>query len=298
VNRAAALVVLLSLAFCSQAQSVFRAEVDLVVVPCVVTDQHGAAVTGLGREDFRLFDNGVLQDIRNLWLDKDLPLALGVIVDVSESQSRLIRSHRADVDQFLDRILRPRDRAFVIEVNRDVILRSEVVGSAHGVSHVFSEDIGRPLGEPCPTLRGRSLCGGTALWNSVYSAVHWKLRSLQGSKALLILSDGNDTGSTHSLDQALEEAQASGAIVYAIRYPDGAAAETSDGLSRLTAETGGVLFDPHGASYAEVLSRIEADLRSRYIIGFHSSLAPTGMPHQLKVESIRPGARREYFEAR
>jgi hypothetical protein len=141
----------------------------------------GAAVTGLGREDFRVYDNGVRQDIRNLWLDKDVPLALGVIADVSESQTRWIGAHRADVDRFLDRILRPRDRAFVVEVNRNVILRSELIGSAHGVGHVLAVGVGEPLGEPCPTLGGTSLCGGTALWNAVYAAAHWKLRSLQGS---------------------------------------------------------------------------------------------------------------------
>jgi VWFA-related protein len=263
------------------------------------------AVTGLGREDFRVYDNGVRQDIRNLWLDKDVPLALGAIVDVSESQSRWIAAHRADVDRFLDRILRPRDRAFVVEVNRNVILRSELIGSAHGVGHVLAVGAGEPLGEPCPTLRGRSLCGGTALWNAVYAAAHWKLRSLQGSKALLILSDGDDTGSTHSLNQAVEEAQGSDAIVYAIRYSNSATApsttQPADGLSRLAGETGGVVFDPPGTGYGEILSRIEADLRSRYILGFHPSA--TGNPrHQLNVEVTRPGltvrARQEYFDAR
>jgi hypothetical protein len=179
---------------------------------------------------------------------------------------------------------------FVVEVNRDVILRSEAIGSGRGVSHVLTAGIGEPLGEPCPTLRGRSLCGGAALWNAVYSAAHWKLRSLQGS-------------STHTLEQAVEEAQRADSIVYAIRYPDGAAAPAADGLSRLTGETGGVLFDPPGAGYGEILSRIEADLRSRYVIGFHSTVAATGaMRHQIRVEAIQPGltirARREYFEAR
>jgi hypothetical protein len=195
----------------------------------------------------------------------------------------------------------------LVEVNRDVILRSELIGSTNGVSHVFSAGIGEPLGEPCPTLRGRSLCGGTAVWNAVYAAAHWKLRSLQGSKALLILSDGDDTGSTHTLNQAVEEAQGSDAIVYGIRYSNAETAPSAtppgDGLSRLASETGGVVFDPPGNGYGEILSRIEADLRSRYILGFHPSAAPTGNPrHQLRVEVTRPGltvrARQEYFEAR
>jgi VWFA-related protein len=303
VNGASIFVALLALPWLSQGQQVFRAEVDLVAVPCIVTDRRGAPVTGLGREDFRIYDNGVQQDIRNLWLDRDLPLALGAVIDISQSQSRWIGAHRADVEQFLNRILRPRDRAFVVEVNRDVILRSEVIGSANGVSHVLAAGIGEPLGEPCPKLHGRSLCGETALWNAVYAAAHWKLRSLTGSKALLILSDGNDTGSTHSLNQALEEAQSSDAIVYAIRYPDGATAPAADGLSQLTRETGGLLFDPPEAGYGEILARIEADLRSRYVIGFHSSAASAGAAaHQLKVEVTRPGltvrARRQYLEAR
>src|SRR3984893_4885590 len=143
------------------------------------------------------------------------------------------------------------------------------------------------MGEPCPTLRGHSLCGGTARWNAVHASARLKLRRFTGSKALVILSDGNDTGSTYKLKAALEEVQRADAAVYAVQYPDPVAALISNRLSVLTEQTGGVLFRPPGTDYGEILSRIESDLRSRYILGFRP-LSEEGS-HELKVEVTRPG---------
>jgi hypothetical protein len=121
-----------------------------------------------------------------------------------------------------------------------------------------------------------------------------------GNQVLLILSDGNDTGSTHSLSAALEEVQRSGAVVYCIRYQGSAGtADSQDGLDRLAHETGGLVFDFPAAGYSEILSRIEADLRGRYIPGFRPGPARgKTQSHSLRVETVRPGltvrARQEY----
>lgn len=72
---------------------------------------------------------------------------------------------------------------------------------------VLASPDGEPLGTPCGTLLKRPLCGGAALWNAVYAAAHLKLSGPAGNKALLILSDGNDTGSRHKFSAALGEVQ-------------------------------------------------------------------------------------------
>jgi VWFA-related protein len=301
---------LLTPAMLSQDVPVFRETTTLVTVPCVVTDEHGLAISGLKVDDFRLYVNGARRGIDNLWSEADLPLLLGVINDVSESQRNRISEKDHAVTQLLERVIHGQDRAFVVAVNANVVLRSEVGEGPYGLRYGFLAPGGEPLGVPCGTLDGehgrkRPVCGGTALWNAVYASARLKLNGPARNKALLILSDGNDTGSTHSFSATLEEVQRSGAVVYAIKYPDALSTEvSSDDLYRLTNETGGILFDSGGANYSEIISRIAADLHERYVLGFRpesmgSDAASISDARSIKVEVIRSGAtvraRREYF---
>lgn len=272
-----------------QGPPVFHVDVDLATVACVVTDAKGLAVRDLRSEEFRVFDGTVRQEVRNVWVDRDLPLVVGVIIDSSESQRSLARQHEATVAQFLKGFIRPADRAFVVSAGRDVLLRSEVIGGPNGLRQVVIRAGGEPLGPPCPVVKGRSLCGGTALWNAVYAAANLKLRRFPGSKALVILSDGDDTGSMRTLDETVDEVQRAGGIVYAVRYPS-AGRSGGRNLFRLARETGGMLFDPEGDEYRAVLEQIEKDLRSRYVIGFkpESPAGETGA-RRLRVQVTRPG---------
>ena len=280
------LVLLLSPRLAAQEAAVFRAESALVTVPVLVTDAQGRSVLDLRPEEFRLYDNGVLRPIEHVWFNDELPLALGLVVDISASQRAFLREHRATVDAFLHALLRPGDRAFVVAVNQSVVLESEWIAHPSGLGQVFLPGGGEPLGEPCTTPGGLHLCGGTALWNAVYALAHFKLGSFAGSRALLVLSDGNDTGSTHTLDQALAEVHRAGALVYTVRYPDPLSHISGGGLSRLAMETGGAEFAPPAGDYAQPLERIQLDLRSRYILGISPG---TGAPlHELRVEVARP----------
>ena len=255
---------LLASTMLSQDAPVFRETSTLVTVPCVVTDQRGLTVRGLGIADFRLYVDGALRQIDNLWTEADLPLLLGVINDVSESQRKRASENDHAVTQLLNQVVHRQDRAFVVAVNENVILKSEVSEGSYGLRYRFLPPGGEPLGVPCGALEGdhgrkRPVCGGTALWNAVYASAHLKLNGPAGNKALLILTDGHDTGSTHTFSDALVEVQRSGAVVYAIHYPDALSTDTSsDELRRLTEETGGVLFELHGTDYSEIVSRIAA----------------------------------------
>jgi VWFA-related protein len=288
-----------------QEPATFRTDVILVTVPCVVTATvTGSPVPALKADDFRLYADGVLQKIQNLWTEDELPLDLGIILDVSDSQHAGTAQRQNAVTHFLEHMIGPKDRGFVVEVNEDVLLKQEVTRGPYGLRYKFLPRRGDPFGFQCGTRasqggRRQPLCGGTALWNAVYSAAQLKLNRPQGSKALLILSDGNDTGSTHNLDAALEEVERSGAVVYAVRYPDELSpSDTSSGLSRLTVETGGMVFDPPAGDYSEILARIEADLRRRYILGFRPEPGPGRHSLRLEVPSgFTVRARRDYFDS-
>lgn len=279
----AAIALLLALA----QQPVFRTEVDLMTVPCVVTTADGVPVRDLARDEFRLYENDRPRELRGFWLDSELPLEVGLIADISESQHGFWGEHEHTVDRFLASLIHTGDRGFVVSVNEKVMLRTEVKGGGHGLLYGFLPVRGAPLGVGCGTHRGVPLCGGTALWNAVYAAARLKLAGSAGSKALVILSDGEDTGSAHTIDEALAEVHRAGATVYAIRYPDAdGESDLKDGLSRLATETGGLTFDSHDADYDAILARIQQDLRSHYVLGFRPGEAPE---HRVRVEVTRPG---------
>jgi VWFA-related protein len=299
-HRISIFALLLTPAMLSQDAPVFRETTTLVTVPCTVTDESGVAINNLSIDDFRLYVDGVRTKIDNVWSEVDTPLLLGVINDVSDSQRNRISEKDRAVTRLLERVIRGEDRAFVVAVNEIITLKSEVSAGPYGLRYRL---LATPGGEPLTVSCGAGthpVCGGTALWNAVYASARLKLSGTSRKKALLILSDGNDTGSTHEFSDALEEVQRSGAVVYAVKYPDGLSADAhSEDLHRLTDETGGMLFDPPGADYSGIISRIEADLRARYILGFRpESTGRDTQHHSLRVEFRGSGAtvraRREY----
>jgi len=281
-----------------------RVDVGLVTVTCAVADRNGVPAKNLTADDFELHDNGRLQKIDQLWQENDLPLTVGLIVDVSGSQSAFIDQHRRTAGQFLTQVIRPQDRAFIVTVGTDVKLLADLTASPEEMRRGLSlmdmfQHAGAQFGESCEAtipLRG---CGGTALWNGVYAAAGQKMRWVHGRKALIILSDGLDTGSPHSLSDTVESVQESATVVYAIKYVDHDLTPAQAGLSsrraytrgleRLTDETGGYTFPDPQDKLTEIFSKIEQDLRSQYVLGFTPPPeARDGRFHKLEVKMTRP----------
>jgi Ca-activated chloride channel family protein len=154
------------------------------------------------------------------------------------------------------------------------------------------------LGPACRNSGFPHTCGGTALWHGLYYTAR-ELRPVAGRKAIVVLSDGLDTGSDIGMNDLVEMAQSAGAVVYSIKYLSpmrfmsigGAIAQAvSHGLERLSRETGGLLFPNPGRRTSEVFSKIESDLRNMYVLGFTPpSDARDGRFHKLEVTTVRRG---------
>jgi VWFA-related protein len=298
---------LFATALLSQDGPPFRSNVEIVVVSCAVVNESGVAVGDLTRDEFRVYDNDVRRPIQNFWMDTDLPLTLGVIIDASESQKEQLSEHRQTAGELLQRILRPGDRAFVVSVDEDVRLRVDLTDAIADIRGRLAGSFGALFGEPCakrqntiPGLGPTSTCGASPLWNAVYDAARIKLQPLTGNKALLILTDGFDSGSTRGWNEAADAMNRADATLYAIQYQSGLGGSFAPDLYRLIHETGGTWFHAPKGDYGPITSRIETDLRRRYVLGFRPDKLSGQRRHDVRIEVTRPNlsvrARKTYFE--
>lgn len=289
-----------------------RVDVELVRVACSATE-HGVPVKGLQQSDFSVRENSVAQEIKYFWQESDLPLSLGLIVDVSGSQATLIHKHKQTLTDFFRQVLRPEDQAMIVTVGPQVRLLTDFTHSqeelANGIERVrVGGRAGAMLGEPCPNREKKvgprrhqrtvmvAGCGGTALWNAIYYASQLKMRPVSGRKALIVLSDGWDTGSVHGLEDAIEAAQSAETAVYTIKFVSPLIAVLAPPvafkhpMNKLSEETGGVAYGMMHGDLRDVFQQIENELRNQYILAYYpSDRTHDGTFRKLEVKANRKG---------
>ncbi|MBZ5553758.1 MAG: VWA domain-containing protein [Acidobacteriia bacterium] len=210
-------------------------EVKGVTLLATVRDKHGQIVRNLTQNDFLLEQDGHPQTIRYFTQEANLPLTLGLLVDTSMSQRRVLEQERRASYSFLDQVLRPdKDSAFVIHFDREVELLQDLTSSRQKLESALGllqvpepgEESGRrspgqrPGQRPGQSRGGMGRRVGTLLYDSVLLASNELMQKQQGRKALIILSDGVDIGSKTTLEQAIESAQRADTLVYSILFRD------------------------------------------------------------------------------
>jgi VWFA-related protein len=299
-----------------QPQSRINVDVKVVNVLATVRDKHGMIVSNLGKDDFVLTEDGKPQAISYFSRETDVPLTMGLLVDTSGSELRMLDDERSASHSFLDVMLREdRDKAFVIHFDHQVELLQDLTNSRDKLEKALGL-LGRPefsrqdSGDP-RARGGRRGGGGTLLYDAVYLASDEVIKKQQGRKALIVLSDGVDRGSKESLETAIETAQRADTVVYSILYAaerpnqnpfggfgGGGAGrrggrgrfpqdERTDGkkvLERLSRETGGRLFEvSKKQTIDQIYSSIEEDLRNEYSLGYAPGADVTPGYHKLQL---------------
>src|SRR5271163_3697908 len=208
--------------------------VKLVTMFATVRDKHGALIRSLTKDDFVLEQDGHPQTISYFAPDSDLPLTLGLLVDTSMSQRRLLDQERDASHAFLDHLLREdKDKAFVIHFDREVELLQDLTSSRQKLEASL-EQLGRPQfsqtgsggssgGDPNGGgSRGSHGYGGggTLLYDAVFLASDELMKKQQGREALVVLTDGVDRGSKETLRDAIDTAQRADTLVYSILFAD------------------------------------------------------------------------------
>ena len=261
--------------------AVIKVDVDLVNVLCTVRGKNNALVGNLEQKDFRVSEDGKEQTIKYFTRETDLPLTLGLLVDVSASQDRLIETERRAADQFFQQVLRKKDLAFLISFGYEAELLQDSTNSSKllrdGLHQLrLSTPVGGLHPGPVPTAQRN---GGTILYDAVYLAADERLRGETGRKAIILITDGVDTGSRKSRDQAIEAAQKADAIIYSIYYVDPSAYGYGFGggggegeLRRMSSETGGRVFHvDRKNSLEDAFREIQEEMRSQYSISYSST---------------------------
>ena len=294
--RAAWILSLCATVVAAQEPPNIKVDVNLVNLACSVRDARGALAAQLTRDDFEVVEDGVAQKLSFFGRSLDLPLTLGLIVDVSGSQEEFAKQHHRDIDEFLKRVLRPQDRAFLICFGNHLRLVSDFSSDSGQLMDQLKRFEHGERGFPELGPRDEDRDGGTALFDAlIYSSE--KFQNEPGRKALVVFSDGEDNASAHHLIDAIEAAQGSGAVAYAIRYTEmkhgRLNARNKYGtrvLDRLAQDTGGRAFDALKVDLKDAFEEIEQELRSLYELAYAStSPAAEGSFRKVTVRVKQPG---------
>lgn len=242
----------------------YRVNVDLVNLLCSVWDKNtNAFVTNLAKEDFAVYEDNQKQEIRNFTRETNLPLTIALLVDTSGSVAPKLKFEQDAAISFFQSVLRDQDRAMLLSFDSGVSLVQD-----------FTNDPNK-LSKQIRTLRA---AGGTALYDALYLTSDEKLIRETGRKAVVILSDGDDTASKIAFEPALEMALRAETIIFSISVNRGGyfGVGTDKGgdkiLKRLAEETGGQALLPFKVEDLEDSFRqINQELRSQYSIGYLSS---------------------------
>jgi VWFA-related protein len=261
---------------------VFRGGVETVEVTVTVTDAGGRLITGLGKDDLLIYEDGQAQEVTQ-FTDARVPVSLGILLDISDSMlGEPIADARRALDRFVGELLEPVDEAFAAIFNH--------------TSHVIA-----PWTQPPASLTGRLNAirpnGSTAMYDALASTAPLFTSRRNSRAALVVISDGADTASDMTLIAARDVLRRSDPFIYAIAIDSSSHPRVSnrvnpEALREITGPSGGYTEVVHSTpELGPATERIAYELNHQYTLGYNSSHRPDGSWRTIRV---RP-RNREYF---
>ena len=253
-----------------------RVDTTLILVPVSVNDPLNRPVSGLEKENFRLFEDKVPQPIVQFAMD-DEPVAVGLVFDTSGSMGDKLQRSRMAAKEFF-RISNPEDEFFLVEFDNSPRLRVPLTSDTGTIENelIFSKSR-----------------GSTALLDAVYLALHEMKRSKKNKKALLVISDGGDNHSRYTQTEVTHLVRESDVLIYSIGvFGGGTTPEEAGGgslLAKISEQTGGRLFEANPVEMPDIAKKIGIELRNRYILGYSpQNQVHDGKYHRITVQVVPP----------
>jgi VWFA-related protein len=267
------------LVFLAGDRYVEQIDVHVVELPASVTDSAGAPIVDLKQENFTILENGKAQKISSFNFASNLPLSLGVLLDHSGSMQRRIKDAKSAAVEFFRSIMKPGDRAFFAPFAFD--------------SRNISSFVGEPSLVESQVNASPDALGGTALYDAIVTGLY-RFRSVQGRKAMIVITDGEDTSSRLPYEDMLMYARSSRVPLYFIGIGLGFTdVSGTSKMKALAAETGGVAYFLRDTKeLREVYAQLENDLRTQYLLSYHTESTRTDTKYRaVEVKVDRPDAR-------
>ena len=280
-----------------------RVETDLTNVLFTAVDRDKRFVTSIRQEDIRVLEDGVEQKVFTFQRETDRPLSLAILIDTSASEERTLPEEKSAAQRFVDSVIRQqKDEVAVLSFTGDATLEQGLTGNATRVRRAIdrvefqppSGYIGGGVMVGTPPINGDSRAGSTAIWVTSYEVL--SETSDKTRRAIILLTDGEDTSSRKHLSEAVDAALKADAIIYSIGIGDNYFDGVDKGaLNKISERTGGRAYFPRNEEdLRSAFAQIQDELRSQYLVAYSpTNKAKDGTFRQVKIEVVNPDLRKQ-----
>ena len=289
---------------------VIRVETNLTNIFFTAADKQKRFVSTIKREDVRVLEDGVPQEIFTFQPNSDLPLSLAILIDTSGSEERTLPEEKAAARTFLESVMRPdKDEAAVVSFTGEVTLEQGLTGNVARLRRAIDQvEFVPPSGYigggvvvgGTPPISGtqQTLAGSTAIWDAIWATSNELLSGAaeHQRRAIILLTDGQDTISQVRMSEAISRALKADALIYAIGIGDRYDYGINEGaLKKITDGTGGRAYFPRNErDLRDAFAQIERDLREQYLLAYSASnKSRDGSFRRVTIEIVNPELRKE-----
>lgn len=289
---------------------VVKFDTNLTNIFFTAADKNKRFISDLKAEDIRVLEDGQQQEIFTFQQNIDLPLSLAILIDTSASEERTLPDEKAAARAFLESVLRPaKDEAAVVSFTGETTLEQGFTGNVERLRRAIdrvefvppSGYIGGGVvvnGTPPISGTNQSLAGSTAIWDAVWATSEELIGASAENtrRAIILLTDGDDTSSRMKIHDAIERAQKADALIYAIGIGDRYTFNVDEGsLRKIAEQTGGRAYFPrHERDLRDAFAQIQRDLREQYLVAYSpSNKARDGSYRRIEIQLVNPALRQQ-----
>jgi Ca-activated chloride channel family protein len=289
---------------------VVKVETNLTNIFFTAADRNKRFIGDLKMEDIRVFEDGQPQEVFTFQTNVDLPLSIAILLDTSFSEERTLPDEKIAARAFLENVLRPtRDEAAILSFTGETTLEQGFTGSIDRLRQAIdrvefippSGYIGGGVvvnGTPPISGTNQSLAGSTAIWDAVWATCEELIATSaeHTRRAIILLTDGDDTSSRMKMHDAIERAQKTDALIYAIGIGDRYTYNVDEGsLRKIAEQTGGRAYFPrHEGDLRDAFTQIQRDLREQYLVAYSpSNKARDGSYRRIEIQIVNPAIKQQ-----
>jgi len=289
---------------------VVKVETNLTSIFFTAADKNKRFISNLKADDIRVLEDGQPQEVFTFQQNLDLPLSIAILIDTSASEERTLPDEKAAARAFLEDVLRPsKDEAAVVSFTGETTLEQGFTGNIERLRRAIERvEFVPPSGyvgggvvvNGTPPISGtnQNLAGSTAIWDAIWATSEELLNESaeHTRRAIILLTDGDDTSSRLKLHDAVARAQKSDALIYSIGIGDRYSFNVDEGsLRKVSEQTGGRAYFPRNErELREAFVQVQRDLREQYLVAYSpSNKARDGSYRRIEIQVVNPDLRKD-----